>query len=182
MIDAEVLPDGTRKKIVGEFLKPDMTAEVTITVDTAKEPVLTVPVQSIIGGTEMGAKREIFVKTATGYERRDVTLGLYNDKAVEIHEGLSEGDEIVLNPKVLLAPDDKTRTRDNEGKGGGGSKGGKGGYKKGGSGGPKGGGSPGAGGGFGGQKGPGAGGGGGKGGGKGRRGGGGGGGGGPPAE
>lgn len=122
MIDVEVLPDGTRKPLKDfktEELKPDMTAEVTITVDTAKEPVLNVPVQAIIGGTEMGAKREVFVKTPTGYDRRSVTLGIYNEKVVEIREGLTEGDEIVLNPKVLLSPDDKTKTRDDGGKGGG---------------------------------------------------------------
>jgi len=144
MIDFEVLSDGTHNPIEGEFLKPDMTAEVTITVDTAKEPVLSVPVQSIIGGTEMGAKREVFVKTPTGYERHPVTLGLYNEKVVEIREGLAEGDEIVLNPKVLLAPDDKTRTRD-EGKAAPGGKGGgkgKGGEGDGGSDNPKGPGGP----------------------------------------
>ncbi len=134
LIDSESLPDGTQKKITSEEIKPDMTAEVTITVDTAKDPVLTVPVQAVIGGTEMGAKREIFVKTPTGYERRPVTLGLYNEKAVEIREGLTEGDEIVLNPKVLLAPDDKTRTRDDGSKNGSKGGNGKGGDAKGGDG------------------------------------------------
>jgi multidrug efflux pump subunit AcrA (membrane-fusion protein) len=121
VIDHELLPNGNTREIVSEEIKPDMTAEVTITVDTAKEPVLTVPVQSVIGGTEMGAKREVFVKTSTGYDRRPVTLGLYNEKSVEIREGLSEGDEIVLNPKVLMTADDRTRTRDEGGKGGGGN-------------------------------------------------------------
>lgn len=132
-IDTEVLPDGTRNRIAGEQLKPDMTAEVTITVDTAKEPVLTVPVQAVLGGTDMGAKRQVFVKTPTGgYDRRDVTLGLYNEKSVEIREGLKEGDEVVLNPKVLLTSDDKTRTRDGDnGKGGTGEKNWKGGSGKG---------------------------------------------------
>lgn len=119
MVDYEVLSDGTKKPIQGEELTPDMTAEVTITVDTAKEPVLNVPVQAILGGTELGGKREVFVKDATGgYERREVKLGIYNEKVVEIREGLSEGDEVVLNPKVLLAPDDKTKTRDEGGKNG----------------------------------------------------------------
>jgi multidrug efflux pump subunit AcrA (membrane-fusion protein) len=129
LIDYEVFPDGTKKRLEGEQLKPDMTAEVTITVDTAREPVLTVPVQAIIGGTDMGAKRQVFVKTPTGgYERRDVVLGLYNEKAVEIREGLKENEEVVLNPKVLLAPEDKTRTRDGGGNGNGnGEKAGKGG-------------------------------------------------------
>ncbi|MBP3956662.1 hypothetical protein J8F10_15415 [Gemmata sp. G18] len=119
MVDFELLPDGTKRRIDNEQLKPDMTAEVTITVDTATAPVLTVPVQSILGGTEMGATRKIYVKTATGYEEREIKLGLYNEKFVEIREGLTEGDEIVMNPKVMLTADDKTRTRDGDGKGGG---------------------------------------------------------------
>ncbi len=133
MVDYEVLPDGTKKRIDNEQLKPDMTAEVTITVDTAREPVLTIPVQSIIGGAEMGGKREVFVKTPTGYDRREVKLGLYNEKAVEIREGLAENEEIVLNPKVLLAADDKTKTRDDGGKNGnkGGNGKGEGDYPKG---------------------------------------------------
>jgi multidrug efflux pump subunit AcrA (membrane-fusion protein) len=110
-IDSEVKPDGSRQPVENELLRPDMTAEVTINVDTAKEPVLTVPVQSVMGGTEMGAAREVFVKTPTGYDRRPVKLGLYNEKVVEIREGLSEGDEVVINPKVLLG-DDKTKTRE----------------------------------------------------------------------
>jgi multidrug efflux pump subunit AcrA (membrane-fusion protein) len=117
MIDYQVMPDGTKRRITNEELKPDMTAEVTITVDTAKEPVLTVPIQSIMGGADLGLQRQVFVKTPTGFDRRDVKLGLFNEKVVEVREGLSEGDEVVVNPKVLLAPDDKTRTRDDGGKG-----------------------------------------------------------------
>lgn len=154
MVDYEVHPDGTKRRIDSEQLKPDMTAEVTITVDTAREAVLTVPVQSVIGGTEMGGRREVYVKTATGFDRRSVELGLYNEKFVEIRTGLAEGDEVVMNPKVLLAPDDKTRIREGggagnkgEGKGGDGSKtdgatGTKGGGKKKGGGPPSGAGGP----------------------------------------
>src|SRR5262249_20898142 len=97
-----------------EGLKPDMTAEVTIHVDAAKEQVLTVPLQAVIGGAEMGVKREVFVRTPTGYDKREVTLGLYNDKMVEVREGLHEGDEVVINPKVLLG-DNKAKTRDASG-------------------------------------------------------------------
>jgi multidrug efflux pump subunit AcrA (membrane-fusion protein) len=118
MVDHEVLPDGTKKPITNEELTPDMTAEVTITVDTAKEPVLTVPVQAVMSGAELGNKREVFVKTPTGYERREVKLGIFNEKVIEVREGLQEGEEVVLNPKVLLAPDDKTMTREEGGKNG----------------------------------------------------------------
>jgi len=138
-----------------EGLKPDMTAEVTIHVDAAKEQVLAVPLQAVVGGAELGAKREVFVRTPTGYDRREVTLGLYNEKMVEVRDGLHEGDEVVINPKVLLG-DAKARTRDGGGegngeksgkeggeKGPGGKKGGKkGGFPGGGPGGPKGPGGP----------------------------------------
>ncbi|MDB5308932.1 MAG: HlyD family secretion protein [Gemmataceae bacterium] len=121
-------------------LKPDMTAEVSIHVDGIKE-VLAVPLQAIVGGADMGVKRKVFVKTPIGHDERDVTLGLYNEKMVEVRDGLAEGDEVVLNPKVLLG-DAKTKTRDADDKGGG-SKGGDGkGAAPGEDGGKKGGGDP----------------------------------------
>jgi HlyD family secretion protein len=124
-IDGELAPDGKTIPIEGEILKPDMTAVVVISVDAAKGPVLTAPIQAVIGGTEMGDTREVFVKTATGYERRQVKLGLYNETMVEIREGLVEGDVIVSNPKLLLGETDKTKTREpgefkNDSKGGNG--------------------------------------------------------------
>lgn len=120
-------------------LKPDMSAEVTIQVDPPTEPVLAVPLQAVVGGAEGGAKRRVFVLGALGPVEKEVTLGAFNDKMVEVREGLSDGDVVVLNPKVLLG-DNKAKTRDeaeapSRGKGGGEKKG-KGGEKKGGSGKP----------------------------------------------
>jgi HlyD family secretion protein len=112
-IDGELGLDG--KSIIpleSEVLWPDMTAVVIISVDAAKGPVLTAPIQSVVGGVEMGGTREIFVKTDSGYDRRKVDLGLYNETMVEIRSGLEEGDVIVTNPKVLLGEGEKTKTRD----------------------------------------------------------------------
>ena len=95
-------------------LKPDMTAEVTIHVNGIQN-VLAVPLQAVVGGAEMGAKRKLFVHTAGGYEEKEVTLGLYNEKMVEVRDGLAEGDEVVLNPKVLPG-DNKGKTRDADAK------------------------------------------------------------------
>lgn len=92
-----------------EGLKPDMSAEVTIVVDPPKDPVLAVPMQAIVGGAESGPKRKVYVKTATGTEEREVELGVFNEKMVEIRSGLNEGDNVVLNPKVLLGEKAKTR-------------------------------------------------------------------------
>jgi multidrug efflux pump subunit AcrA (membrane-fusion protein) len=92
-----------------EGLRPDMTAEVTIHVDGVKN-ILTVPIQSIVGGAEMGGRRSVYVKTDTGFDERQVVLGLYNEKMVEVREGLKEGDQVVINPKVLLG-ENRAKTR-----------------------------------------------------------------------
>ncbi|HET6572189.1 MAG TPA: hypothetical protein VFG68_01195 [Fimbriiglobus sp.] len=91
-----------------EGLKPDMSAEVTIIVDPPKEPVLCVPLQAVAGGAEGADKRKVFVMTPDGPKEREVVLGVFNDRMVEVKSGLAEGDEVVLNPKVLLGENAKT--------------------------------------------------------------------------
>jgi hypothetical protein len=91
-------------------LRPDMNAEVTIHIDDAVEPVLAIPIASVVGGTELGAKRLVYVKTSEGPKEREVVLGKFNDKMIEVREGLTEGDEVLTNPKVLLG--DKAKTGD----------------------------------------------------------------------
>jgi HlyD family secretion protein len=98
-----------------EGLKPGMSAEVTIHVESAGEHVLTVPMQAIVGGAELGRTRKLFVLTPEGPRDRDVVVGLSNERVVEIKDGLKEGEEVILNPKVLIG--DKAKTRqpvDNE--------------------------------------------------------------------
>jgi multidrug resistance efflux pump len=88
--------------IEGLDLKPGMSAEVTITIADALEHVLVVPLQAIIGGSEMGAHRTIVVMTPQGPKERPIVVGASNEKIAEVKEGLEEGDEIVLNPKAVL--------------------------------------------------------------------------------
>lgn len=98
-----------------EGLKPGMSAEVTIHVESTDQNVLTVPIQAVVGGVELGRQRKVFVNTPEGPKERDVTIGLSNEKIVEVKDGLQEGDEIVINPKAILG--DKVKTRqviDNE--------------------------------------------------------------------
>lgn len=111
-IEGELGADGKVVPLSGEVLKPDMSAQVSISVEAGAHPYPTIPLQSVIGGAEMGATREIFVKAGNGVERRSVVLGLYNDKMVEVRTGLTEGEEVVTNPKVLLGDKEKTKTRD----------------------------------------------------------------------
>ena len=102
--------DFDRARIALAGLRPDMSAEVTIQVDPAEQKVLTVPIQAVVGGAESGPKRKILVMENGQPVERDITLGMFNDKKVEVKEGLKEGDIVVLNPKVIIG--DKARTRE----------------------------------------------------------------------
>ncbi len=117
-------------------LKPGMSAEVTIFADETQEPVLTIPIQSVVGNVAMGEKRKCFVVNEDGYaEEREITVGLSNDKHVAVSMGLKEGEKVVLNPRALLpeksdlkpgTPGSRRGAEMEEGKKGGGKKGGAG--------------------------------------------------------
>ncbi|HZT80406.1 MAG TPA: efflux RND transporter periplasmic adaptor subunit [Gemmataceae bacterium] len=122
------------------MLKPGMSAEVVITTGDPLEKVLAVPVEAIVGSAELGEYRTVYVMGPDGPEEREVIIGASNDSKVEIKVGLQEGDQVVLNPKVLVGDSAKTRTagggkkgrHDEEGDGKGGFGKGKGGFGKGG--------------------------------------------------
>jgi RND family efflux transporter MFP subunit len=80
-----------------EQLKPGMTAVVQIHA-ARLEKVNSVPVQAIV---QIGQETWCYVGEG-GEERRPVTVGLSNDKFVEIREGLEEGETVVLNPEAIL--------------------------------------------------------------------------------
>ncbi len=84
-------------------LKPGMDAVVTIFVETKPKPVLTVPLQALLGGVEMGEKRHCFVVVEGQLSMREVKLGSASQTLAEVKDGLQEGDVVVLNPAVLLS-------------------------------------------------------------------------------
>src|SRR5262249_35682081 len=117
-------------------LKPGMSAEVTLYTDDARDNCLAVPVQAILGSVDMGNKRRLYVMTEEGPEARECVIGLSNDKMAEVISGVTEGEQVVVNPRVLLSEKEKAQFGDSgpyryrsgeEGKGGKGGKGAKGG-------------------------------------------------------
>jgi multidrug resistance efflux pump len=90
-------------------LKPGMSAAVTVFTDAHRDHVLAVPLQALFGTPDMGQKRLIFVMTPQGPRTREVTVGLSNDTMAEIQQGLQEGDEVVLNPRVLLSEKERAQ-------------------------------------------------------------------------
>ncbi|MDB5350058.1 MAG: macA 6 [Planctomycetota bacterium] len=84
-------------------LRPGMTAQVEILV-TQLDDVLTIPVQSII---QAQGKDWVFVLTPEGPVRKEVKLGLTNQKMMEIKEGLKVGDEVAMNWNALMSEEEK---------------------------------------------------------------------------
>ena len=64
-----------------------MSAQVEILV-TELDNVLSVPVQAVLAVRRQGPRRR---QDADGYERREVALGISNDKLVEVKKGLKTG-------------------------------------------------------------------------------------------
>jgi hypothetical protein len=92
-----------------EGLKPNLSAEVTIIVADPLERVLTVPIEAVVGSSEMREHRTCFVLTPDGPAERPILIGQRNDRMVEVREGLAEGEEVVLNPQTLVGDRVKTR-------------------------------------------------------------------------
>jgi HlyD family secretion protein len=111
-------------------LRPGMSAVVSIVADESPKPVLTVPVQSVVGTISMGAERKCFVLGPGGRpEVRDIEVGMSNEREVEVKSGLKEGEVIVLNPRPLLPEGSELKAakvrpsaEEGEGKGPGGAK------------------------------------------------------------
>jgi membrane fusion protein, heavy metal efflux system len=75
-------------------------AVVTADVAVKEEPVeLSVPRAAL---QTMDGERVVFVRTPSGFERRDVTTGRSDEQIVEITAGLSTGEEVAVNNTFLL--------------------------------------------------------------------------------
>ena len=84
-------------------IRPGITAHVVIAMAHA-DKVVTVPLTAVFN--EDDGKTVAFLKTATGFDRRDVETGLSDDAMVEIKKGVADKDEVALErptPKVEKA-------------------------------------------------------------------------------
>ena len=82
-------------------LRPDMFADVTIDARTkSAEKVIAVPIQAVI---KTGQSNRIVLALGDGkYKSIKVKLGTEYDDAVEVIEGIREGDDIVISAQFLL--------------------------------------------------------------------------------
>lgn len=82
-------------------VRPDLSADVTILDDDAPAPVLAVPFTAVVHTPGTGTAGTCYVVTPEGPEAREVQLGSSDERVVEVRDGLTEGDEIVLDPGSL---------------------------------------------------------------------------------
>lgn len=87
-------------------LKPGMSAQARIIINQRRN-VLLIPVQAM---ETKGNESYCYVMTQKGPEHRKVTAGDYNDKFVEIKEGLKEGEQVALSLSSFDIPE-KLRDR-----------------------------------------------------------------------
>jgi RND family efflux transporter MFP subunit len=87
-------------------LKPGMFARAEVLVDTRKG-ALTVPVEALRVGE---ARPSVMVVKGGVVEPVIVELGLSDSRVVEIRQGLSEQDQVILQGKDLVKPKQKVRT------------------------------------------------------------------------
>ena len=77
-------------------LKPGMTAEVEIRVDSLTD-VIKIPLSSVV---EDKGKYYCYIKTADGEEKRDVEVGLSDETFVAV-TGVQEGESVIRNPRAI---------------------------------------------------------------------------------
>ena len=91
-------------RLPGLGLRPGMTADVEILIDQ-REDVLSVPVGAVLlydGKDHVAVK-----KPGGGFDWREVTLGVSNEKSVEVKDGLRSGERVALNPIALMSEEEK---------------------------------------------------------------------------
>jgi hypothetical protein len=99
-----------------EALRPGMTAQIEILI-TQLESVMSIPVQAVL---QFKGKDHVYVRRADGeWARREIKLGVSNDKLIEVREGLDEGDEVALSPVLLMSEAEKREAFAVAGKGAG---------------------------------------------------------------
>ncbi len=100
----------TTVEVIGSSpeLRPGLTAQVEIHVERVPG-VLQVPVQAVV---ERNGRRFCLKQTEQGLVPQEVAIGSASDKFVVITDGLSENDQVAVNPRQLLPDMDLPELRE----------------------------------------------------------------------
>ena len=79
-------------------MRPGMTADVSILVEEVPD-ALQVPVQAVV---EQAGRHYCLMRSGDRLEAREILLGSTNDKFLIVQDGLAEGEQVLLNPRLFL--------------------------------------------------------------------------------
>lgn len=82
-------------------LRPGLTASVEVMVDH-RDSALQIPVQSVVS---IGGRQFVFVVNGENVQRTEIKVGQSNDKMIEVASGLSDGAQVVMNPRSNFKKD-----------------------------------------------------------------------------
>jgi Cu(I)/Ag(I) efflux system membrane fusion protein len=84
----------------GGLLKPAMFGNVELAAGNDKAPALTIPASAVLN---TGTRQVVLVNVAEGrFEPREVKLGRQSDDYVEVVDGISEGNNVVVGANFLI--------------------------------------------------------------------------------
>jgi len=87
-------------------LRPGMTADVEIVV-AELENALSVPVEAVVRSN--GKDHVAVKKIGGGIDWREVRVGVSNGKWFEVKQGITSGEQVILNPRAIMTADEKRR-------------------------------------------------------------------------
>jgi RND family efflux transporter MFP subunit len=91
----------------GGLLKPDMYASVQLISGHGKASALTVPDSAVL---DSGTRQIVLVRRGEGlFEAREVRLGMRGNGYVEVIEGISAGEEVVVSANFLIDAESNLR-------------------------------------------------------------------------
>ncbi len=93
-----------------DYLKPGMSAKITIFVEQLKNVIIT-PIQTV--SNQMG-KKICYVLASETPKRREVKTGSYNDTFVEITDGLKVGEKVLLSPPKVTGAKSQSEAQPKE--------------------------------------------------------------------
>ena len=97
--DTRTIPVRVELPNPGGLIKPGMFAQVELPVVT-RGPVVTVPISAVL---DSGTRQIVLVQAKEGrYEPREVKLGARSDNYVEVLEGVTDGEHVVVTANFLI--------------------------------------------------------------------------------
>ena len=88
---------------VGNSIKPGMSARVEILI-AQLDDVLSIPIQSV---ANRGGRKVCYTMNSGKSEECVIQTGAFNDRFVQVLDGIEEGQEVLLNPPRLMMTGDK---------------------------------------------------------------------------